>query len=142
MIQKEAMRQDKRRMPTDHPPCKLGTQSTLVNGNPHREHLASLRIMDFTILPKELAKDKLHASFLLRNKIFMHNYKALVLQECLPASCCTLQQKTQSTGLWGKSFGRTYGKVVYDKRLHLIAMTSILFRAANIRQNIESCSFR
>ena len=68
MIQKEAMRQDKRRMPVDHPPRKLGTQSTLVF-NQKGKISTSFGIVYFIAFFDVSTEDTSHASFFLNNMV-------------------------------------------------------------------------
>ena len=140
MIQKEAIRQDKRRMPTDHPPRKLSHQATSIV-YPHREYPALPWKVDFPISVVEVrTKDKPTASFLLRINSFHIKQTLGWLTAARELRCTITTKNPEHVGLWDKSSAQT-GDTCCCKDFFVCMTWTFLIRAPNIRQNIESYSF-
>lgn len=99
MKQKEAMRQDKRRMPVDHPPRKLGTQRTLVF-NHKSKVFTSFGIVNFTVLSDECTEDTSHASFFLRIKSIHIKQMLGWLTAARELRCTITTKNPEHTGPW------------------------------------------
>ena len=108
--------------------------------NPDRENLCPFRVDNSSVYPNIRTEDKPHAS-LCGTKFLSHSFKSFCgYWHATSEPAAELQQKTQSVGLWGKSFGRAT-TLVFGKRLCLQSRDSNFIPFANIQAKSPNPTF-
>ena len=107
---KEAMRRNKRRVPVDHSPESRAQNYALVF-NQKGEVFTPFREVNLAMPSDKCTKDTSHAFFCLRKLIIAHKHITFSSWQATSEPSLSCDKKTQSTGLWGKSFDMEHGRV-------------------------------